>query len=86
VGIGWGSLIWGLFNGLFWAGLWYLCGLIWLARESRNLRLLEGLELIFEYGMDGYGWENNRGEDGRNGVLKITKIKFWELLKTTNFV
>ena len=56
MGVGWGSLIWGLFNGLFWAGLWYLCGLIWLEGIRRNLRLLEGLELIFEHGMDG-GWE-----------------------------
>ena len=40
-------------------------------------------------GIGGYGslkGENNRGEEGRNGVPKITKIKFWELLKTTNFV
>lgn len=37
-----------------------------------------------EYGRRKGG--NNRGEVRRNGVLKITKIKFWELLKTTNFV
>ena len=55
MGVGWGSLIWGLFNGLFWAGLWYLCGLIWSEGERRNLRLLEGLELIFEDRVDGGG-------------------------------
>jgi len=53
VGVGWGSLIWGLFNGLFWAGLWYLCGLIWLAGKRRNLGICIALELIFEHGMDG---------------------------------
>ena len=53
MGVGWGSLIWGLFNGLFWAGSWVLRGLIWSEGERRNLRLLEGLELIFEHGMDG---------------------------------
>ena len=38
--------------GLFLAGSGVLCGLLWLVRESRNLGLLEGLELIFECGMD----------------------------------
>ena len=69
--------------GCILAGRGYLCGLIWLEGIRRNLRLLEGLELIFRGRGEG---ENNRGKDGRNGVLKITKIKFWELLKTTNFV
>ncbi len=63
MGVGWGSLIWGLFNGLFWAGLWYLCGLIWLEGERRNLRLLEGLELIFGLRVDG-------GLLGRMGILE----------------
>ena len=53
LGIGWGSLIWGLFNGLFWAGSWVLRGLIWLAGKRRNLRLLEGLELIFGLRVEG---------------------------------
>ena len=38
--------------GLFLAGSGVLCGLIWLEGIRRNLRLLEGLELIFECGMD----------------------------------
>ena len=41
--------------GLFGLDGGYLCGLIWSEGIRRNLRLLEGLELIFEHGMDG-GW------------------------------
>ena len=37
----------------FLAGSGYLRGLIWLEGKVANLRLLEGLELIFECGMDG---------------------------------
>ena len=33
-----------------WQG--YLCGLIWLEGIRRNLGFIEGLELIFECGMD----------------------------------
>ena len=40
----------------FLAGSGYLRGLIWLEGIRRNLRLLEGLELIFECGMDGGWW------------------------------
>ena len=36
----------------FLAGSGYLRGLIWLEGKVANLRLLEGLELIFECGMD----------------------------------
>ena len=39
----------------FLAGSGYLCGLIWLEGIRRNLGIIEGLELIFECGMDG-GW------------------------------
>ena len=63
----------------FLAGSGYLRGLIWLEGIRRNLRLLEGLELIFECGMDVAWWgggeygrgkgENNRGKDGRNGKV-----------------
>ena len=41
--------------GCILAGRGYLCGLIWITGKVANLRLLEGLELIFEHGMDG-GW------------------------------
>ena len=39
----------------FLAGSGYLRGLIWLEGIRRNLGFIEGLELIFECGMDG-GW------------------------------
>ena len=41
--------------GLFGLDGGYLCGLIWLEGIRRNLGIIEGLELIFEHGMDG-GW------------------------------
>ena len=50
--------------GLFGLDGGYLCGLIWSEGIRRNLRLLEGLELIFEHGMDG-GWL------GRGNVSQI---------------
>ena len=75
MGVGWGSLIWGLFNGLFWAGSWVLRGLIWFLGEMANLRLLEGLELIFEYGMDG-GWLGGGGEK-RDTVHAERRNKVW---------
>ena len=37
----------------FLAGSGYLRGLIWITGKVANLGLLEGLELIFECGMDG---------------------------------
>ena len=43
----------------FLAGSGYLRGLIWSEGIRRNLGLLEGLELIFEHGMDG-GWLGRR--------------------------
>ena len=39
--------------GLFGLDGGYLCGLIWSEGIRRNLRLLEGLELIFRGRVDG---------------------------------
>ena len=41
--------------GCFGLALGYLCGLVWLAGKRRNLRLLEGLELILGDRVDGGG-------------------------------
>ena len=41
----------------FLAGSGYLRGLIWLEGIRRNLGFIEGLELIFEHGMDGGWWK-----------------------------
>jgi hypothetical protein len=57
VGVGWGSLIWGLFNGLFWAGLWYLCGLIWLAGESGCIGFILAVVRFLALGWMVDGWE-----------------------------
>ena len=59
--------------GLFGLDGGYLCGLIWLEGERRNLRLLEGLELIFECGMDGR-WLGGGNFRGLGALLHKDKI------------
>ena len=59
--------------GLFLAGSGVLCGLIWLVRESRNLGIIEGLELIFECGMDvaWLGGGEYGGGNKREGIADL---------------
>ena len=56
--------------GLFLAGSGVLCGLIWLEGIRRNLGFIEGLELIFEHGMDGGWWERGNMEGGRERIIE----------------
>ena len=55
------------------AGSGYLRGLIWITGKVANLGLLEGLELIFEHGMDG-GWEGGGNFRGLGALLHKDKI------------